>query len=473
MLRERAKEVTAVVVFADLALLGVAFAAAYALRSWGLPAWLPIPPPSSPMNLGWLLLLSIPTFGFLFRLGGVYESMRTKSLRQMTWIVVRSIALGGLFLGSTIFLFHALDVSRIFFGLFLTTFFLLVLAEKTGIRLVQRHARRRGFNYRSVLIVGVNEDSMRIADAVTANRDYGFRIIGFVNGFGQDYAQADSYKVLGSFDDLPGILDRHIVDEIVFSLPVDEIARSESAIRKCEELGLKIHIRADFVHSIFTRAYLGDVSGIPILTLASTPHFAADIVLKRMVDVVVSLAALILTAPLMGVIAALVKLDSQGPVLFRQVRIGLNGRRFVFLKFRSMVHDAERQRRALEGLNEMKGPVFKIRNDPRVTRVGTVLRRTSLDELPQLWNVLKGDMSLVGPRPPLPSEVKQYARWQRRRLSMKPGVTCLWQIKGRNNIDFDEWMKLDMHYIDNWSLGLDFKILAKTIPAVLFSRGAH
>jgi exopolysaccharide biosynthesis polyprenyl glycosylphosphotransferase len=187
----------------------------------------------------------------------------------------------------------------------------------------------------------------------------------------------------------------------------------------------------------------------------------------------VSLVSLFLAAPVMAIVAALIKLESRGPVFFRQVRSGLNGRRFVLLKFRSMAHDAERQKVALEEKNEMSGPVFKMRNDPRVTWVGALLRRTSLDELPQLWNVLRGDMSLVGPRPPLPSEVQQYQRWQRRRLSMKPGLTCLWQVNGRNQVDFDQWMKLDMEYIDNWSLGLDFKILARTIPAVLFSRGAH
>jgi len=194
--------------------------------------------------------------------------------------------------------------------------------------------------------------------------------------------------------------------------------------------------------------------------------------LKRLMDILTAFAGLLVSVPLMVIIAVLIKLESKGPVLFRQTRAGLNGRRFVLLKFRSMVDDAEHQRAALEVLNEMSGPVFKLTRDPRVTRVGAFLRRTSLDELPQLWNVLKGDMSLVGPRPPLPSEVKRYERWQRRRLSMKPGLTCLWQTSGRNEVDFDEWMRLDMEYIDTWSLTKDVKIILKTIPAVLFARGA-
>jgi exopolysaccharide biosynthesis polyprenyl glycosylphosphotransferase len=254
---------------------------------------------------------------------------------------------------------------------------------------------------------------------------------------------------------------------------MEHLARCESQLVKCEEVGIKIHIRADFAHSIFSRTYLSAVSGIPILTLASTPHAGTDIFLKRLMDIAASFAGLVVAAPFMLLVGLFIKLDSRGPVLFRQVRTGLNGRRFVLLKFRSMTHDAEHQQDALNGLNEMSGPVFKLRMDPRVTRVGAFLRRTSLDELPQLWNVLMGDMSLVGPRPPLPSEVSRYQRWQRRRLSMKPGLTCLWQASGRNEIDFDEWMRMDMEYIDNWSLSRDIKIILRTIPAVLFAKGAR
>jgi exopolysaccharide biosynthesis polyprenyl glycosylphosphotransferase len=175
---------------------------------------------------------------------------------------------------------------------------------------------------------------------------------------------------------------------------------------------------------------------------------------------------------LYGLIAVVLKLTSKGPVFFRQERVGMNGRRFTFFKFRSMVVDADRRKDELKHLNEMDGPVFKIKNDPRVTRVGRFLRKFSLDELPQMWNVLKGDMSLVGPRPPVPSEVEKYEFWARRRLSIRPGLTCLWQISGRNSINFQQWMELDLQYIDNWTLGLDFKILLKTVPAVLGGRGA-
>ncbi|HYG61833.1 MAG TPA: sugar transferase, partial [Thermoanaerobaculia bacterium] len=196
------------------------------------------------------------------------------------------------------------------------------------------------------------------------------------------------------------------------------------------------------------------------------------LMLKRALDVALASLLLLLALPAVGLVAALIKLTSGGTVLFRQTRCGLNGRFFTLYKFRTMVEDAEERRNALLHLNEMNGPVFKLRSDPRVTWFGRFLRRFSLDELPQLWNVLRGDMSLVGPRPPIPEEVARYQRWQRRRLAMKPGLTCLWQISGRNNVDFDRWMQLDLEYIDSWSPMLDFKILLKTIPAVLSGRGA-
>ncbi|HET8733492.1 MAG TPA: sugar transferase, partial [Anaeromyxobacteraceae bacterium] len=182
---------------------------------------------------------------------------------------------------------------------------------------------------------------------------------------------------------------------------------------------------------------------------------------------------LLALAPLLLGVAAAIKLDSPGPVFFRQRRVGLHGRLFDILKFRSMHRDAEAKLAALRGRNEMSGPVFKITDDPRVTRVGRLIRRTSIDELPQFWNVLVGQMSVVGPRPPLPSEVAQYRRWHRRRLSVRPGITCIWQISGRNQIDFDRWMELDLQYIDQWSLANDLRIFLKTIPAVLGARGAH
>jgi exopolysaccharide biosynthesis polyprenyl glycosylphosphotransferase len=211
---------------------------------------------------------------------------------------------------------------------------------------------------------------------------------------------------------------------------------------------------------------------VPLLSFATTPTSQIQLMLKRALDVALAGFLLLIGMPIAGLIALTIKLTYGGNVLFRQTRCGLNGRSVTLDKFRTMVADAEERRGALLHLNEMNGPVFKLKSDPRVTRLGRLLRRFSLDELPQFWNVLRGDMSLVGPRPPIPEEVAQYKRWQRRRLAMKPGLTCLWQISGRNNIDFDRWMQLDLEYIDSWSPMLDLKILLKTVPVVLSGRGA-
>jgi exopolysaccharide biosynthesis polyprenyl glycosylphosphotransferase len=218
---------------------------------------------------------------------------------------------------------------------------------------------------------------------------------------------------------------------------------------------------------------LHEFDGFPLLSFSTTPTNEALLFVRRILDIILAGFILVIFGPLVMLPAAiLIKLTSSGPVFFKQTRCGLNGRQFVMYKFRSMVTNAEQLRVELEGLNEMDGPVFKSSRDPRITGVGKIIRRRSIDELPQIFNVLRGDMSLVGPRPPLPAEVAKYERWQRRRLSMKPGMTCLWQISGRNEVSFDDWMKLDLTYIDNWSLLLDLKILLKTVPVVLLGRGA-
>jgi exopolysaccharide biosynthesis polyprenyl glycosylphosphotransferase len=236
---------------------------------------------------------------------------------------------------------------------------------------------------------------------------------------------------------------------------------------------VNVHLRVDFIRTLVARTYPTELDGVPMLTFSSTPQDAAGLLVKRTLDVTVSAAGLVLLAPLMLLIALAVRLGSPGPAIFSQERVGLNGRPFRLHKFRSMYRDAERRKAALVHRNEVSGPVFKMERDPRITPLGRWLRKFSLDELPQLWNVLAGDMSLVGPRPPLSDEVARYERWQKRKLSMKPGITCLWQVNGRSSVPFEDWMRLDLEYIDNWSLALDAKILLRTIPAVVLARGAR
>jgi exopolysaccharide biosynthesis polyprenyl glycosylphosphotransferase len=268
------------------------------------------------------------------------------------------------------------------------------------------------------------------------------------------------------------LLRRRVIDEVIFAVSRDELDELEETFLLCEEEGVRTRVLVSFFPHVISRVSLERLRDMPLLTFSTTPENEFLLLLKRVVDFAMALAFLVVLSPLFLVLALAIKLTSRGPILYRQTRCGLGGRRFTLYKFRSMRTGADQDREALLPLNELDGPVFKIRDDPRCTAVGRFMRRFSLDELPQLFNILKGDMSFVGPRPPLPEEVERYERWQRRRLRMQPGLTCLWALEGRNQLNFRRWMELDLQYIDTWSPVLDWKILLKTIPVVLIGRGA-
>jgi exopolysaccharide biosynthesis polyprenyl glycosylphosphotransferase len=312
-----------------------------------------------------------------------------------------------------------------------------------------------------------------MGELISRYSDWGLTILGYVEANGCEPARRPS-DVMGSVSDIPQIIEKNVVDEIIFvgSEPRD-LAGLDEVLAICKEHGIHTRVAANFFPAKISKVSMEFLENIPVLTFSARPDHAAALFAKRVMDVVGSTVLLALLAPFFLIVGLLVKLTSQGPVIYKQIRCGLYGRRFVLYKFRSMKDGAEDVLWEIKHLNEMDGPVFKMRNDPRVTPLGRFLRKSSVDEWPQFWNVLKGDMSLVGPRAPLPDEVKEYTRWQRRRLSVKPGITCLWQVSGRNEIDFHEWMKLDLHYIDNWSLLLDLKILLRTFPVVLLGKGAR
>jgi len=262
------------------------------------------------------------------------------------------------------------------------------------------------------------------------------------------------------------------VDEIIFAVGSESLANLEEVFLLCDEEGVRTRVAVDFFPHVNSTVSLDRFGSTPLLTFTAAPYDEIRLLVKRAIDIAIAATGLVVLAPFMAAISILIRLTSPGPVIFRQVRCGLNGRRFLFYKFRSMCQNAEELRPALEHLN-IRETAFKIPHDPRLTSIGRYLRKFSIDEWPQLWNVLRGDMSLVGPRPAVPGEVDRYQRWQRRRLRMRPGLTCLWAISGRDNVDFETWMKLDMQYIDNWSLALDWKILLRTIPRVLIGHGAN
>jgi exopolysaccharide biosynthesis polyprenyl glycosylphosphotransferase len=279
----------------------------------------------------------------------------------------------------------------------------------------------------------------------------------------------------GVIAELETVLAQEPVDEVFITLPRDQYGYLiDVIVRHCEEQGIIVRLRTDMFQLKIARMQVDELDGMPLVTIRSGPSDGWQLMVKRLLDIFASSVLLVALAPIFGLVALLIKLDSPGPVLFRQDRVGLHKRRFSLFKFRTMVQGAEHQQLLLESRNQANGPVFKIKDDPRITRVGQFLRHYSIDELPQLFNVLKGDMSLVGPRPLPVRDIERIdTHWHKRRLSMKPGVTCLWQVNGRSNVNFDRWVRMDLEYIDNWSLGLDLKILVKTIPAVLKGSGAY
>ncbi len=326
---------------------------------------------------------------------------------------------------------------------------------------------------KNTLIIGTGKRSQRFIDMVN-HADRERNIIGLVD---EDVTMigehVKGHRVIGALKDLPDIIHSNVVDEVVFIVPRSWLGKIEDVIHSCETEGLKVTVAVDFYEPKIGRASQTIVGDFPMLSFESAPTKKVPLFFKRVIDVFAAGLALLLISPVLLGVALVVKYTSKGPIFFRQQRCGLNGRRFTLYKFRTMVQDAESRLIDLKKHNEMKGPAFKMENDPRVTSIGKWLRKLSIDELPQLWNVVRGEMSLVGPRPPIPAEVNEYDGWHRRRLTMRPGLTCLWQVSGRNKItDFDQWMKLDLQYIDNWSFWLDIKIILKTVPVVLFGVGA-
>ena len=470
MLSQKAKETAYLKALVDALLLCTAFGAAFMIRSH-VP--LPFLEPPSLLSFSshfWLLVIAVP----------LHWALTTKSRTDPTYArraplaILRGEALPfiylGLLLATAIFLFQAKSFSRAVFFLFIALGFLLVVAERL---FVKAGSRRAGPSPdRNVLIVGLNHEALLIRGKIESRPEYHLRVVGHVSGPGETESDPRCAPVLGRVEDLRHIVEDQVVDDVFFVVSPSDLPSCEQQIAWCEEVGVSAHLKVDLVRTLLARTYANEFDGIPILTLASTPHDALAVLAKRAIDIVGCATMLILLSPLMLLAAAAIRLSSAGPAIFSQKRVGLNGRSFKLHKFRSMYIDAEARRASLSELNEISGPVFKMKHDPRITPVGRWLRKFSVDELPQLWNVLRGEMSLVGPRPALASEVKQYHRWQRRRLSIKPGITCLWQVNGRSKIPFEDWMKLDLEYIDNWSLKLDLKILLRTVPAVVFARGA-
>ncbi|NDD62695.1 MAG: sugar transferase [Acidobacteria bacterium] len=389
-------------------------------------------------------------------------------------------------LAATLFLLK-LDLSRSFLILFCSLVGLFLSAQRFLVLRLLRMWRRQGKNFRNIIICGVGEQAQKLAGQIVSQPELGLLIRGFVDLGGRGPERSEQFKralrsqgytfpvrVVDGATGLHRALTEYAVDEVIFTDIVDVMPLVEEGVVVCAEQGVRTTIAADLFSMGMVKSGLSYFGDMPLIHFQTPPGDRWELTVKRVLDILISAVLLVLLSPVFLVVALAVRASSPGPVIFRQTRVGLNGRLFELLKFRSMVADSEEQLAALREKNEMEGPVFKMKEDPRVTPVGKILRRYSLDELPQLWNVLRGEMSIVGPRPPVPGEVSMYERRDRRRLSMRPGITCIWQVSGRSEIrDFESWVRLDLEYIDNWSLSRDISLMLRTIPAVLLGRGAH
>jgi len=408
------------------------------------------------------------------RLSGVYPVKRLRLPSEMNAAYSKSLFAALAAIMILAYLVFPLVTSRVLLlASFLYAFPLLLIKELTIRRLLSLW-RIQGRNLINVLLVGEDEELIRdIRQELESNPMLGMRAIGVLIENERSVKELGGIPYLGSIRDLARVLEEDVIDCVLFLKYESCLKPIEDAMWECEERGVEVLVKIEILRRKISSVVIEHICAIPFLGFRTGPQDFAALMVKHALDRVLSAALLIILSPLFILVPILIKTTSPGPALFRQKRVGLNGRPFTLYKFRSMVHDAEAQRSNLASLNEMQGPVFKISEDPRITTLGKFLRKTSIDELPQLWNVLRGDMSLVGPRPLPDDEAKKIHGWHRRRLSFKPGITCIWQVEGRNRIvDFNDWVEMDLRYIDQWSLGLDFQLLLKTIPAVIFCRGA-
>lgn len=402
----------------------------------------------------------------------LYEGRRLGVLLDEWKDILKATTLGSAIFYSTGKTFHIHEIDLVFILTFFAASSGSTLLFRTFLRLFLRKLRLHGRNLRNAIIVGTNDRAYEFAKRLEDDKELGFRVLGYVDS--TIHVPHSGRKLLGKPADFSSILKDRVVDEVIITLPIKSSYEViQQIISICEEQGVIVRHLNDLFRTGKAHSRLEEFEEGPFLTISSWPFDDWRQLAKRAFDIALSALVMVLTSPLMLFAALAIKLTSSGPFLFKQTRVGLNKRHFRLYKFRTMIADAETVQASFEHLNEMDGPVFKISGDPRITPIGKWLRKTSIDELPQLFNVLMGDMSLVGPRP-LP--IRDYngfdEDWQRKRFSVLPGITCIWQISGRNEITFEEWMKMDTEYIEKWSLANDFKILLKTIPAVLRRNGA-
>ena len=480
MIQQDRGMVKRVELFVDVVLTALVFVCVYAIKRSLLPDLLGGLTTAPDYYL--LLLMIIVIWYATLDIAHVKHGYTSRMTGAMIIEVFKGVTISTVILILGMYIFKITDVSRLLIFMFYIADLILLVAARWTIQQVIFSKRRDEYSRRHVLILGSRSTAQELIRMVISNqREPGINIVGCIELKEEDVGKdvCCGVKVIGTLDNLRDILLNQIIDEILIAMPLNEIGNSEWYLSFINTFGITVRIIPDWYIRKFMSSHAAHGFAVdrflsePALVISRVQENADSLVIKSIMDFILAIFALIVTFPLFVIIPCLIKLSSPGPVFYKQIRSGQDGRKFPLFKFRSMVVGAEEKQYTLIELNEASGPVFKIKKDPRIIPgIGTFIRKFGLDELPQFINVIRGEMSIVGPRPPTPSEVEKYELWQRRRLSMKPGITCIWQIQpGRNDITFDRWMDMDMEYIDHWSLWLDIKIILNTIPAILLGRG--
>ncbi len=462
-------------VISDAILINIAFAIAYWVR-YDLQ-WLRAVDPAYVVPISVYIPFALILTGVLilaYRRQGLYRLRQGASWFDEFYAIINATTTGIVIMVVLVFILRPTFYSRLIFFYAGAVIVVLLSLSRLMKNVWVRYMRQQGIGIARAIIVGAGEVGRTVMRTMVAHPNLGYEIVGFVDDDpSKGTTDIGRFKGLGSLDNLALLVQDEAIDEVIITLPWQYHRKIMAVMAQCERENVRARIVPDLFQMTLSRMSITEMAGIPLVGIKQVRISPITRVLKRVVDVGLSLFVLIVFMPLMGLIAVAIKLDSPGPVLFRQKRVGKGGKPFILYKYRSMTPGAEGQKVHLHDLNEAEGPFFKIKEDPRVTRLGRWLRRLSLDELPQFYNVLRGDMSLIGPRPPVPEEVAQYQAWHMRRLETAPGITGLWQVSGRSDLPFDEMALLDIYYVEQWSPALDLKIFLRTIPTVLFGDGAY
>lgn len=460
-MQKKFKPTDILIVLLDIAATLISFAAAYSVRG----SFSTINKPFFGITeYAWILLIFIPTQYLSFAYFGLYGSKKTNTALSIAVNLTKAFGITALIAASAVFVMKNDIFSRLMFLLFICSDFILLLVVRLAVKSYLTHAIDKNNTGKRIIIVG-DTDEEKILKNLRSSEDLLVSIVGFVG--------INRKTELGNISDIYSIVVENTIDEVYFAINGHVSKETENAMEICESLGITVKVLLDIFNLKFSKTQLSYAGKIPMLTFHTVSLNEGQLMIKRIMDICAAAVGILITAVLTLFIAPAIKIDSKGPVFFTQTRVGQNGRKFKIYKFRTMVNNAETQLPYLMEKNELSGAVFKMENDPRITRMGKFLRKTSLDELPQFFNILKGEMSLVGTRPPTVGEVEEYEMYHRRRLSIKPGLTGNWQVNGRNEItDFEDIYALDISYIDNWSIALDIKIILKTFSAVFRRRGA-